>query len=79
MRALTGGVFGTTSSTDDFAELRQLAEDFGLGRGHAMAMVHVITTGEQISEKHVNSGGTHSDPSDRLWLDGIATNPDRPG
>lgn len=27
MRALTGGVFGTTSSTDDFAELRQLAED----------------------------------------------------
>ncbi|HEY3544496.1 MAG TPA: DUF4287 domain-containing protein [Propionicimonas sp.] len=56
-----------------------LAEDFGLGRGHAMAMVHVITAGEQISEKHVNSGGTHSDPSDRLWLDGIATNPDRPG
>lgn len=29
MRALTGGVFGTTSSTDDFAELRQLAEDIG--------------------------------------------------
>ncbi len=42
-----------------------------------MAMVHVITTGEQISGKHVDSGGTHSDPSDRLWLDGIATNPDR--
>jgi hypothetical protein len=54
-----------------------LAEDYGLGRGHAMAMVHVITTGEQISEKHVNSGGTHSDPSDRLWLDGMATNPDQ--
>jgi hypothetical protein len=56
-----------------------LAEDYGLGRGHAMAMVHVITTGERISGKHVNSGGTHSDPSDRLWLDGLATNPDRPG
>ena len=56
-----------------------LAEEYGLGRGHAMAMVHVITTGEQISDKHVNSGGTHSDPSDRLWLDGIATNPDRSG
>jgi len=56
-----------------------LAEDYGLGRGHAMAMVHVITTGEQISEKHVNSGGTHSDPSNRLWLDGIATNPDGAG
>jgi hypothetical protein len=53
-----------------------LADDYGLGRGHAMAMVHVITTGELISEKHVNSGGTHSDPSDRLWLDGMATNPD---
>jgi hypothetical protein len=57
----------------------ELAEDYGLGRGHAMAMVHVITTGEQISGKHVDSGGTHSDPSDRLWLDGIATNPDRTG
>jgi len=56
-----------------------LAEDYGLGRGHAMAMVHVITTGERISDKHVDSGGTHSDPSDRLWLDGIATNPDHRG
>ena len=53
-----------------------LAEEYGLGRGHAVAMVHVITTGEQISEKHVGTGGSHSDPSDRLWLDGIATNPD---
>ena len=56
-----------------------LSEEFGLGRGHAMAMVHVITTGEQISDKHVGSGGTHADLSDRLWLDGIATNPDRAG
>ncbi|HEY3410067.1 MAG TPA: DUF4287 domain-containing protein [Propionicimonas sp.] len=55
------------------------AEDHGLGRTHAKAMVHVLTTGDQISGKHVNSGGTHSDPSDRLWLDGIVTNPDRPG
>ncbi|WP_328350103.1 acyl-CoA/acyl-ACP dehydrogenase [Mycobacterium sp. NBC_00419] len=29
MKALTGGVFGTSHSTDDFAELRQLAEDIG--------------------------------------------------
>lgn len=56
-----------------------LAADYGLGRGHAMAMVHVITTGEKISDKHVDSGGTHSDPSDRLWLDGMATNPGRAG
>jgi len=54
-----------------------LAEDYSLGRGHAMAMVHVITKGPQISDKHVDSGGTHSDPTDTLWLDGKATNPNR--
>lgn len=54
-----------------------LAEDYGLGRGHAMALVHVITTGAQIGDRHVNSGGRHSDPSDTLWLDGKATNPRR--
>lgn len=52
-----------------------LAEDYSLGRGHAMALVHVITKGPKISAKHVNSGGTHSDASDTLWLDGKATNP----
>lgn len=52
-----------------------LAEDYGLGRGHAMALVHVITKGPQISAKHVGSGGTHADPTDTLWLDGKATNP----
>ncbi|WP_214465322.1 DUF4287 domain-containing protein [Microbacterium flavescens] len=52
-----------------------LGEDYGLGRGHAMALVHVITKGPQISAKHVGTGTTHSDPSDTLWLDGKATNP----
>ncbi|MFF2371371.1 DUF4287 domain-containing protein [Agromyces sp. NPDC058110] len=52
-----------------------LAEDYGLGRGHAMALVHVITKGPQISAKHVESGTAHSDPTDTLWLDGAATNP----
>lgn len=52
-----------------------LAADYGLGRGHAMALVHVITKGPQISTTHVDSGGTHSDPNDTLWLDGAATNP----
>ena len=52
-----------------------LATDYGLGRGHAMAMVHVITKGPQISEKHVGTGATHSDPSNTLWLDGAASNP----
>ena len=52
-----------------------LAADYDLGRGHAMALVHVITKGPQISAKHVGSGGTHADATDVLWLDGKATNP----
>lgn len=62
----------TTKATPIVAWLQ---EDYGLGRGHAMAMVHVITKGDEIGDKHVNSGGSHSDPSNRLWLDGKATNP----
>lgn len=46
-------------------------EDFDLGRGHAMAFVHVIKNGAQISSKHVGTGSTHSDESDTLRLDGI--------
>jgi hypothetical protein len=52
-----------------------LAADYGLGRGHAMALVHVIKNGPRIDPKHVGSGGTHNDESDTLWLDGIATKP----
>ncbi|CAN5254319.1 DUF4287 domain-containing protein [soil metagenome] len=52
-----------------------LAADYGLGRGHSMALVHVITKGPTISTKHVGTGGTHSDESDTLWLDGNATRP----
>lgn len=54
-----------------------LAADYGLGRGHAMALVHVITKGPQISSKHVGTDGVHRDESDTLWLDGAATNPNR--
>jgi hypothetical protein len=53
-----------------------LKADYDLGRGHAMALVHVIKKGPNIDAKHVDSGGTHSDASDTLWLDGRATNPD---
>jgi hypothetical protein len=52
-----------------------LKADYELGRGHAMALVHVIKNGPQISDKHVGTKGTHSDPSNLLWLDGKATNP----
>lgn len=48
-----------------------LKEDFGLGYGHAMAMVHVIKKGPVIGGKHINSGGTYSDDSNTLKLGGI--------
>ena len=48
-----------------------LKQDFELGHGHCMALVHVIKNGPSIGTKHVNSGGTHSDESDTLRLDGI--------
>jgi len=57
------------------AILEWLAADYGLGRGHGMAMVHVIQKGPKIDAKHVGSTGTHRDASDELWLDGKATNP----
>ncbi|WP_369370540.1 DUF4287 domain-containing protein [Promicromonospora sp. Populi] len=69
------GERGFDASTKAAPILEWLKEDFGLGRGHGMAMVHVITKGPQISTKHVGTSGTHRDESDTLWLDGKATNP----
>lgn len=48
-----------------------LNEDFGLGRGHAMAFFHVLKRGAVISDKHVGSKGTHADESSILRLDGL--------
>ena len=47
-----------------------LKDDFDLGRGHAMPVVHIIKNGAEISDKHVNSGGVHSDPTSTLDLSG---------
>lgn len=55
--------------------LEWLKEDYGLGRGHGMAIVHVIKKGPKIDAKHVGSSGSHRDDSDTLWLDGKATKP----
>lgn len=57
------------------AILEWLAADYGLGRGHGMAMVHVIQRGPTISEKHVGADGVHRDESVTLWLDGKASRP----
>lgn len=50
--------------------LAWLKADFDLGRGHGMAIVHIIQHGEGISDKHVGSQGTHRDPSNKINLDG---------
>lgn len=55
--------------------LTWLKEDYGLGRGHGMAMVQLITKGPIISDKHVGFSGPHGDKNQTLWLDGAATNP----
>jgi hypothetical protein len=55
-----------------------LSADYDLGRGHAMALVYVIRNGAQIGDKHVGSGGSHSDASDTLRLDGVKKRDDPP-
>jgi uncharacterized protein DUF4287 len=50
--------------------LEWLKDDYGLGRGHGMALLHVIKNGPRISDKHVGTGGSHSDESNLLYLDG---------
>lgn len=57
------------------AILDWLNEDYDLGRGHGMALVHVIKNGPEIDAKHVGTEGSHRDESDTLWLDGKATKP----
>jgi hypothetical protein len=57
--------------------LEWLKADYDLSRGHGMALVHVITKGPKIGDKHVGTAGAHADASDTLWLDGKDTNPNR--
>lgn len=52
-----------------------LKTDYALGRGHGMAIVHVIKNGPAIDPKHVGTTGSHRDESAVLWLDGAATKP----
>ncbi|MGK9273961.1 DUF4287 domain-containing protein [Williamsia muralis] len=52
-----------------------LKHDYDLGRGHAMALAHVIRKGAAIDGKFVGAPGAHSDPKDHLWLDGVDSKP----
>ncbi|MFF1634713.1 DUF4287 domain-containing protein [Leifsonia sp. NPDC058248] len=52
-----------------------LKTDYDLGRGHGMALVHVIKKGPEIDAKFVGSDSVHRDESRTLWLDGKASNP----
>ena len=61
--------FTAHSKAGDFAVW--LKDDYDVGRGHAMALFGVLTNGATISDKHVDSGTSHSDASAELRLDGI--------
>lgn len=61
---------GFDSDTKAGEIVNWLKADFDLGRGHAMALVHVIKHGAVIADKHVGTNGVHHDESNTLNLDG---------
>lgn len=62
--------FGPTTKPADV--LAWLAQDHGLGRGHAMALYGVLKNGPTAPDQHVGSTGSHRDESKTLRLDGAA-------
>jgi len=47
-------------------------KEYGVGRGHAMALYGVLKNGPTVPEKHVGSSGSHRDEYLTLRLDGVA-------
>ncbi len=63
---------GYSPTTKAAVVIDWLKDDYGVGRGHAMAFFHILKNGPGISEKHVGTTGTHRDESAVLRLDGKA-------
>lgn len=63
---------GYGSDTKSTVVVEWLKDEYGIGRGHAMALVGVLKNGPTVPEKHVGSSGTHRDESLTLRLDGVA-------
>ncbi|MCC8251640.1 DUF4287 domain-containing protein [Saccharothrix luteola] len=66
------GERGYDATTKAGVVLQWLKDDYDLGRGHGMALFHVLKNGTAISDKHVGSTGTHRDDSTTLRVDGLA-------
>ena len=63
---------GYGPSTKAAVVVSWLNDEYGVGRGHAMALYGVLKNGPTVPEKHVGSTGTHRDESLTLRLDGVA-------
>jgi hypothetical protein len=65
---------GYGPSTKAAEVIAWLRDDYGVGRGHAMALYGVLKNGAAgaVPGAHVGSGGSHSDDSAILRLDGVA-------
>lgn len=63
-------LMGFTSDTKAGEILDWLSKEFGLGRGHGMALIYVFKNGTKISNKHVGKGGSHNDESNELVITG---------
>ncbi|GAA3463869.1 DUF4287 domain-containing protein [Saccharothrix longispora] len=66
------GARGYGAGTKAGVVLDWLKADYDLGRGHGMALYHVLKNGTGIGDKHVGGAGSHRDESATLRVDGIA-------
>jgi hypothetical protein len=66
------GAQGFDATTKATTVVDWLKAEYGLGRGHAMALYYVLKNGTEISDKHVGSTGTHRDESTTLRIDGLS-------